>query len=222
MRHRRCAGRTLMETHRYPRRREEAMARRMGYFRVRLRGGRSNKNYFDWMNVVQADLSSATIDFASDNVRVVKISMGLEQLFSYCSRASDGPQFADDVEIVEVALANATEPELASCTTTNQRYFRGLPRREVLRRLTSRYRSEEPLASRNEYWSQDGFDDRVGGASPCAAGLGDRYRADRDLLIAPPRSRSCISELGAASSRTAVSQVARMISAGTSSDGMWS
>ena len=96
----------------------------MRYYRIRLDGGRSHKCYFDWLSATQ-QIGNATVDFASDNVRLVKTIMSEDELRNFCSKPKDRRRksFADDVEIEEITRANALEPTNIACTQTIQRYF---------------------------------------------------------------------------------------------------
>lgn len=96
----------------------------MNYYRVFLDGGKTHRRWADWYNAVYGDLGAPAVDWASDNLRVVKTAMNEDQLLKFCSTPARGKSFAADVEVEEITRANVlSDPHFAACLGTIQRYY---------------------------------------------------------------------------------------------------
>lgn len=95
----------------------------MGYFRVRFRGGTSDKHWIDWLEKINGELQSCHVDHASPNLRVVRTSMAAQDLLRFCSQSKNGRSFNRKVEVQEITRDNASDPIMVSCVEAIQRFF---------------------------------------------------------------------------------------------------
>jgi hypothetical protein len=94
------------------------------YYRVFLKRGKTHKNWPEWYAAIYGELGAPVVDYASDNLRVVKTSMTSDELLEFCSLSDDGKSFAKDVEIQEITRKNGHDPLVVGCIQTIQRYYK--------------------------------------------------------------------------------------------------